>query len=87
VVLNFEPFHHRTAEPESNPVLTSDERRLLERLDDGLTLGQAAADSSSHAAALTAASPPPARSSAYPPQPKRSSSTPARDDAETVQRC
>jgi DNA-binding CsgD family transcriptional regulator len=34
---------HRTAEPERGPELTPDERRLLDRLADGQTLGQAAA--------------------------------------------
>jgi DNA-binding CsgD family transcriptional regulator len=35
---------HRTTEPGAGPVLTADERRLLDRLADGQTLGQAAAD-------------------------------------------
>jgi len=35
---------HRTSEPEPRPALTADERRLLDRLADGRTLGEAAAD-------------------------------------------
>ena len=38
------PVDHRTAEPEPTPELTADERGLLDRLADGQTLGQAAAD-------------------------------------------
>lgn len=38
------PVDHRTTEPEPAPALTADERRLLDRLADGQTLGQAAAD-------------------------------------------
>jgi DNA-binding NarL/FixJ family response regulator len=38
------PVDHRTTEPEPSLELTSDERRLLDRLTDGQTLGQAAAD-------------------------------------------
>jgi DNA-binding CsgD family transcriptional regulator len=38
------PVEHRTNEPESRPALTPDERRLLDRLADGQTLGWAAAD-------------------------------------------
>jgi DNA-binding NarL/FixJ family response regulator len=38
------PVEHGTTEPEPSFELTSDERRLLDRLADGQTLGQAAAD-------------------------------------------
>jgi DNA-binding NarL/FixJ family response regulator len=38
------PVDHIIAEPELGPALTSDERRLLDRLADGQTLGQAAAE-------------------------------------------
>jgi DNA-binding NarL/FixJ family response regulator len=37
------PVDHCTTEPDPGPTLTSDERRLLDRLADGQTLGQAAA--------------------------------------------
>ena len=40
----FGPVDHRTTEPEPSPALTPDERRLLDRLAGGQTLGQAAAD-------------------------------------------
>lgn len=39
----FGPVDHRTAEPESGPRLTTDERLLLDLLADGKTLGAAAA--------------------------------------------
>ena len=38
------PVDHRTAEPASGPGLTADERRLLGRLAEGRTLGEAAAE-------------------------------------------
>jgi DNA-binding NarL/FixJ family response regulator len=38
------PVDHRTGEPDPAPTLTADERRLLDRLAAGQTLGQAAAD-------------------------------------------
>jgi DNA-binding NarL/FixJ family response regulator len=38
------PVDHRTTEPEPSPALTADERRLLDRLASGQTLGQAAAE-------------------------------------------
>ena len=38
------PVDHRTAEPDSGPELTPDERRLLDRLAEGKTLGDAAAE-------------------------------------------
>lgn len=37
------PVEHVTTEPEPGPALTADERRLLDRLADGQTLGEAAA--------------------------------------------
>ena len=40
----FGPVDHRTTEPDPGAALTGDERRLLDRLADGRTLGQAAAD-------------------------------------------
>jgi DNA-binding NarL/FixJ family response regulator len=40
----FAPVDHRTTEPEPGPALTPDERRLLDRLVGGWTLGEAAAD-------------------------------------------
>jgi DNA-binding CsgD family transcriptional regulator len=38
------PVEHRTGEPDSGPGLTADERRLLDRLAEGKTLGEAAAE-------------------------------------------
>ena len=38
------PADHRTGEPDMGPGLTVDERRLLDRLSDGKTLGEAAAE-------------------------------------------
>ena len=38
------PVDHQTAEPEPGPALTADERRLLDRLARGQTLGKAAAE-------------------------------------------
>jgi DNA-binding NarL/FixJ family response regulator len=38
------PVEHCTTEPEPGAALTADERRLLDRLADGQTLGRAAAD-------------------------------------------
>jgi DNA-binding NarL/FixJ family response regulator len=38
------PVEHCITEPEPRPVLTPDERRLLDRLAEGQTLGRAAAD-------------------------------------------
>ena len=40
----FGPVDHRTTEPEPGPGLTADESRLLDRLAEGKTLGQAAAE-------------------------------------------
>lgn len=40
----FGPVDHRTSEPEPGPALTPDEVRLLDRLAEGKTLGEAAAE-------------------------------------------
>jgi DNA-binding CsgD family transcriptional regulator len=39
----FGPVDHRTGEPDRGPDLSADERRLLDSLSDGKTLGEAAA--------------------------------------------
>jgi DNA-binding CsgD family transcriptional regulator len=39
----FGPVDHRTGEPDPGPALTAEERRLLELLADGQTLGEAGA--------------------------------------------
>jgi DNA-binding CsgD family transcriptional regulator len=40
----FGPVDHRTGEPDPGPGLTADEGRLLDRLAEGKTLGEAAAE-------------------------------------------
>jgi DNA-binding NarL/FixJ family response regulator len=40
----FGPVDHRTGEPDAGPGLTADERRLLDCLAEGKTLGKAAAE-------------------------------------------